>query len=49
MSSISQSVRKLDHLTKISGAAKYVEDIRLDGMLYGKIVRSTVAHGKINS
>ena len=49
MSSISQSVRKLDHLTKISGAAKYVEDIRLDGMLYGKIVRSTVAHGKITA
>lgn len=49
MSSISQSVRKLDHLSKISGAARYVEDIRLDGMLYGKIVRSTVAHGKITA
>ena len=32
-----ESVRKLDHLSKISGAARYVEDIRLDGMLYGKI------------
>lgn len=49
MSSISQSVRKLDHLAKASGAAKYVEDIVLDDMLYGKIVRSTVAHGKIRS
>lgn len=49
MSSISQSVRKLDHLAKASGAAKYVDDIVLDDMLYGKIVRSTVAHGKIRS
>lgn len=49
MSSISQSVRKIDHLAKASGAAKYVEDIILDDMLYGKIVRSTVAHGKIRA
>lgn len=49
MSLISQSVRKLDHLAKMSGAAKYVEDVVLDGMYYGKIVRSSVAHGRFTA
>ena len=31
----------------MSGRAEYVHNLRLPGMLYGKICRSTVAHGRI--
>ena len=41
MEDISKSVRKVDSLIKMSGEAKYVDDIKIDGMLYAKTVRST--------
>ncbi len=40
MKDISKSVRKVDSLIKMSGKAKYVDDIKIDGMLYAKTVRS---------
>ncbi len=41
MKDISKSVRKVDSLIKMSGEAKYVSDIKIDGMLYAKTVRSS--------
>jgi len=32
---------------KVTGRAEYVHNLRLPGMLYGKVFRSTVAHGRI--
>ena len=32
---------------KVTGAARYVDDMVLPGMLYGATVRSTIARGKI--
>ena len=31
MESISKSIRKRDHLPKISGKAKYVDDLKFEG------------------
>ena len=40
---------RLEGQAKVTGRAEYVHNLRLPGMLYGKIVRSTVAHGRIKS
>ncbi|MDP6418606.1 MAG: molybdopterin-dependent oxidoreductase [Candidatus Krumholzibacteria bacterium] len=48
-SSVGIGVRRSDAPDKVSGRAKYTADLRLPGMLYGKILGSTVAHGKILS
>src|SRR6202023_1782414 len=39
----------LEGAAKVGGRAEYVHNLRLPGMLYGKIVRSTVSHGRIRS
>lgn len=41
------SIPRLEANAKVTGRAEYVHNLRLPGMLYGKIVRSTVAHGRI--
>jgi CO/xanthine dehydrogenase Mo-binding subunit len=46
---VGRSVRRLEGAAKVSGRAEYVHNLRLPGMLYGKIVRSTVSHGRIRS
>jgi CO/xanthine dehydrogenase Mo-binding subunit len=46
---VGRSVRRLEGAAKVSGRAEYVHNLRLPGMLYGKIVRSTVPHGRIRS
>ncbi len=49
MKDISKSIKKTDSDEKISGSAKYVADIKMDGMLHAISVRSEVAKGKIKS
>src|SRR5574338_643336 len=44
---VGRSVPRLESWLKVTGRAEYVHNLRLPGMLYGKIFRSTVAHGKI--
>jgi CO/xanthine dehydrogenase Mo-binding subunit len=46
---VGRSVRRLEGTAKVTGRAEYVHNLRLPGMLYGKIVRSTVPHGRIRS
>ena len=46
-SQIGRSVERLESWLKVGGRAEYVHNLKLPGMLYGKIFRSTVAHGKI--
>ncbi|MBS1822560.1 MAG: xanthine dehydrogenase family protein [Acidobacteria bacterium] len=41
------AVPRKEGAAKVTGTAKYVDDIRLDGMLYGATVRSTIARGTI--
>ncbi len=46
---IGGDLRKIDALEKASGRAKYTDDLRLPGMLFGKLLRSTEAHAQIVS
>ena len=46
-SQIGRSVPRLESWLKVTGRAEYVHNLRLPGMLYGKIFRSTIAHGRI--
>jgi CO/xanthine dehydrogenase Mo-binding subunit len=44
---VGRSVPRLESWLKVTGRAEYVHNLRLPGMLYGKIFRSTAAHGRI--
>ena len=44
---IGRSHPRIEARAKVSGRAEYVHNMRLPAMLYGKIFRSTVAHGRI--
>jgi CO/xanthine dehydrogenase Mo-binding subunit len=47
LTQVGRSVPRLEGQAKVTGRAEYVHNLRLPGMLYGKIVRSTLAHGRI--
>src|SRR5712671_3416655 len=44
---VGRSVERLESWLKVTGKAEYVHNLRLPGMLYGKIFRSNIAHGRI--
>lgn len=44
---INTPVHNIDGIAKITGRAEYTFDVKLPGMLYGKILRSTHPHAKI--
>jgi CO/xanthine dehydrogenase Mo-binding subunit len=46
---IGKRVRKYDSLEKVTGRAQFLLDLKLPGMLYGKILRSRYPHAKILS
>src|SRR5215212_4002953 len=45
---IGKSVPRKEGRAKVTGAARYVDDISLPGMLYGATVRSPVPRGRVN-
>jgi xanthine dehydrogenase YagR molybdenum-binding subunit len=49
LASIGKPTPRLDGRLKVTGAAKYPSDIRLPGMLFGRIVRSTKPHARIRA
>jgi CO/xanthine dehydrogenase Mo-binding subunit len=44
---VGRSVPRLESWLKVTGRAEYVHNLRLPGMLYGKIFRSSISHGRI--
>ena len=44
---VRRSVRRLEGRAKVDGSAEYIINFTLPGMLYGKIARSSIPHGKI--
>jgi CO/xanthine dehydrogenase Mo-binding subunit len=46
---VGRSLPRLEAREKVTGRAEYTHNLRLPGMLYGKVVRSTIAHGRIES
>jgi xanthine dehydrogenase molybdenum-binding subunit len=49
LSVVGKRVPLIDARARAAGAAKYTTDIQLEGMLYGKIVKSPYAHARIVS
>src|SRR6476646_6786665 len=45
-SQVGRSVPRLESWLKVTGRAEYVPNLRRPGMLYGKIFRSSIAHGR---
>lgn len=39
------SIPRVDGVAKVTGRARYVDDLTMPGMLHGATVRSTIAHG----
>src|SRR5258705_1628156 len=46
---VGQSVPRVDGAAKVTGAAKYVADLTIPGMIEGKFLRSPYAHARIRS
>src|SRR5260221_14712390 len=46
---LNHAIERVDGPAKVSGQAKYTHDIRLPGMLYGRILRSPYASAEVKS
>ncbi len=44
---VGHNVARAEGVEKVTGAARYIDDLRFDGMLYGATVRSTIPAGRI--
>jgi CO/xanthine dehydrogenase Mo-binding subunit len=47
LSSVGKRIPKRDAIDKVTGRAAYIQDLKVPGMLYGKILRSKYPHAKI--
>jgi xanthine dehydrogenase molybdenum-binding subunit len=47
LQSVGKRVPKIDAVEKATGRSQYIQDVKLPGMLYGKILYSKFAHAKI--
>ena len=46
---VGQNVLRKEGYEKLTGDARYIDDLTLDAMLFGKTIRSTIASGRIKS
>ncbi|MCW2676007.1 MAG: hypothetical protein JWR70_1047 [Modestobacter sp.] len=46
---VGQSVPRKEDLALLTGTARFIDDVKLPGMLYAKILRSPVAHARVRS
>ena len=46
---VGRSIPRLEAVAKVTGRAEYAHNLRLPGMLYGKIHRSVAAHARIRN
>ncbi len=49
MAIVGRAVPRKEGLAKVTGTAKYVDDLRFPGLLYGRTIRSTIPCGEILS
>src|ERR1700674_2597886 len=47
MGQVGRAIPRLEARAKVTGRAEYVHNLRLPGMLHGRIFRSTIPHGRI--
>ena len=45
---IGKSVNRVDAVAKVTGRARYTDDLFMPGMLVAKYLRSTIAHGRVS-
>ena len=46
-SAVGKRIPKVDAVDKATGRARYIQDVKLPGMLYGKILYSKYPHARI--
>jgi CO/xanthine dehydrogenase Mo-binding subunit len=46
---VGHNVRRKDSRAKVTGASRYIDDLRLPGLLFGATVRSPIPHGRITA
>jgi CO/xanthine dehydrogenase Mo-binding subunit len=46
---VGKNVRRKDGDAKVTGAAKYIDDLSFPGMIYGATIRSTIPRGRIRA
>jgi CO/xanthine dehydrogenase Mo-binding subunit len=46
---VGRNVRRKDADAKVTGAARYIDDLSFPGMLYGRTIRSTIPRGSLNA
>ena len=46
---IGKSVKRVDAVAKVTGRARYTDDLYMPGMLVAKYLRSTIAHGRVKT
>ena len=44
---VGKSLQRIDGVDKVTGSARYAADIKLENMLYAKLLRSPYAHAKV--
>ena len=49
MKAVGENIPRIEGVDKLTGAARYIDDLSFDGMLYGRTIRSTVSRGRIKS
>jgi CO/xanthine dehydrogenase Mo-binding subunit len=49
MNQVGRAIPRLEARAKVTGRAEYTYNLRLPGMLYGKVFRAAVPHGRIRS
>jgi CO/xanthine dehydrogenase Mo-binding subunit len=47
LSSVGKRIPKRDAIDKVTGRASYIQDLKVPGMLYGRILRSKYPHARI--
>lgn len=46
---VGQNVLRKEGYEKLTGAARYIDDIALDGMMHGKTIRTQIARGRVKT
>ncbi len=44
---VGKAIPRLDGVAKVTGRARYTDDMHMPGMRTAKYLRSTIAHGKV--
>lgn len=49
LTTIGKSVQRIDAIEKVTGSAKYAPDLKMEGMLHARLLRSPHAHARVKN